>query len=99
MEMNDKNAQIVSELTNDDGFVVTIDDLECGYRARNIRTSRTSLGMTQTEFAALMRVSVTTLRDWEDVKIMPPEHAVAFAWIIAADPKYVEQTLATRLVS
>lgn len=46
---------------------------EKSQRARLIRTTRTALGLSQTEFAGRFRVPDGTLRDWEQARVSPSE--------------------------
>lgn len=63
-------------------------------RARLIRTTRTSLGLSQSEFASRFRVPVGTLRDWEQARATPPDFAVAYVRVIARHPDMVAQAVA-----
>lgn len=75
-------------------FDATPEALERGQRARLIRTTRTGLGLSQTEFASRFRVPVGTLRDWEQARSMPPDFAVAYVRVIGQHPNMVAKVVA-----
>ena len=86
---------VLSADPNDpEDFEVTAQGLERGQRARLIRMTRTSLGLSQTEFATRFRVPVGTLRDWEQARVTPPDFAVAYVRVIARHPDMVAQAVA-----
>jgi putative transcriptional regulator len=73
---------------------VTFEGLEQGYRARTIRVTRTSLGLSQPEFAERFHVPVGTLRDWEQARVMPPDFAMAYIRVIGLMPDAVAKAVA-----
>jgi putative transcriptional regulator len=75
-------------------FDVTADGFERGLRARLIRTTRTGLGLSQSEFASRFRVPVGTLRDWEQARVTPPDFAIAYVRVIARHPDIVAKAVA-----
>ena len=93
-----KKDSIVLPADPDDpeDFDVTEEGLEQGYRAREIRMTRTALGLTQEAFAERFRVPVGTLRDWEQARVMPPDVAVAYVRVIARHPDLVAAAVAER---
>jgi putative transcriptional regulator len=74
-------------------FDVSPEALERGQRARLIRETRTSLGLTQAEFARSFRVPVGTLRDWEQARATAPDFAVAYVRVIAQHPDLVAEVV------
>jgi putative transcriptional regulator len=74
-------------------FDVSPEALERGQRARLIRETRTSLGLTQAEFARRFRVPVGTLRDWEQARATAPDFAVAYVRVIAQHPDLVAEVV------
>ncbi|MBX3570319.1 MAG: helix-turn-helix domain-containing protein [Rhizobiaceae bacterium] len=70
-------------------FDATVEALDRGRRARLIRTTRTALGLSQTEFAGHFRVTVGTLRDWEWARVSPPDFAVAYVKVLGKFPDMV----------
>ena len=58
-----------------------------------VKTLRRALGLTQEEFAALYRIPLGTLRDWEQGRSVPDQPAKAYLTVIARDPKGVERAL------
>jgi putative transcriptional regulator len=75
-------------------FDVTVEALDRGQRARMIRTTRTRLGLSQSEFAIRFRVPVGTLRDWEQARTTAPDFAMAYVRVIAQHPDMVAEALA-----
>ncbi len=75
-------------------FDVTTEGLDRGMKARIIRRARRATGTTQLAFSTRFRVPIGTLRDWEQARVTPPEYAVAYAQVIAADPEFVDQAIA-----
>ena len=73
---------------------VSAEGLERGQRARLIRMTRTSLGLSQAEFASRFHVPVGTLRDWEQARVTPPEFAVAYVRVIGRHPDIVAEVVA-----
>ena len=84
---------IPADPNDDEDFAVTAEELEQANRSYLIRTTRTKLGLTQTEFAERFRVPVGTLRDWEQARVLPPEFAVAYVRVIARHPDLVADAL------
>ncbi|GHC58758.1 helix-turn-helix domain-containing protein [Neogemmobacter tilapiae] len=75
-------------------FDVTAQALDRGQRARLIRKTRTTLGLSQTEFASRFHVPVGTLRDWEQARATAPDFAVAYVKVIAQHPDIVAKAVA-----
>ncbi|WP_244421528.1 helix-turn-helix domain-containing protein [Allomesorhizobium alhagi] len=75
-------------------FDATAEALDRGQRARLIRTTRTALGLSQTEFTGRFRVPVGTLRDWEQARVSPPDFAVAYVKVIGQYPEMVAKAVA-----
>ena len=75
-------------------FHVTAEGMERGQRARLIRTTRTTLGLSQAEFASRFHVPVGTLRDWEQARVAAPDFAVAYVRVISLHPDMVAKAVA-----
>jgi putative transcriptional regulator len=58
-------------------------------RVVNVKKLRERLGLTQEAFAALYRIPVGTLRDWEQSRKVPDAPARAYLTVIARDPHAV----------
>ncbi|WP_246318746.1 helix-turn-helix domain-containing protein [Peteryoungia desertarenae] len=71
----------------------TEEALDRAQRARIIRRTRNSLGLSQSEFATRFRVPVGTLRDWEQACVTAPDFAVAYVKVIAQHPDLVAEAL------
>ncbi|TPW32078.1 helix-turn-helix domain-containing protein [Pararhizobium mangrovi] len=91
-----KNAPIAlpTDQADAEDFDVTVEALDRGQRARLIRTTRTKLGLSQSEFASRFRVPVGTLRDWEQARATPPDFAVAYVKVIGRYPDIVASAVA-----
>lgn len=63
-------------------------------RITPVKRLRIELGLSQTEFSERFHIPVGTLRDWEQRRSEPDQAAQAYLKLIAADPAYVERTLA-----
>ena len=50
---------------------------------------------TQEEFAAMLNISIGTLRNWEQGRRKPDGAALSLLKIVKADPQYVEKVLLT----
>lgn len=53
----------------------------------DVRRVREHIGLSQSEFARLMRVSVRTLQNWEQHRRTPTGPAAALLKIVSTDPK------------
>ncbi len=83
-----------SDPTDQEDFDATAEALDRGQRARLIRSTRTTLGLSQSEFARRFRVPVGTLRDWEQARATPPDFAVAYVKVIGQHPEMVAKAVA-----
>ena len=61
----------------------------------DVRTLRQRYGLTQPKFAALMGISVATLRNWEQGRRRPEGPARALLKVAAANPEAVAAALAS----
>nr|WP_295738892.1 helix-turn-helix domain-containing protein [uncultured Acidocella sp.] len=75
-------------------FDVSTEAMDRAQRARLVRITRTKLGLSQPEFAARFMVPVGTLRDWEQARVTPPDFAIAYVRVIAAQPDMVAALVA-----
>jgi putative transcriptional regulator len=55
---------------------------------------RKRLGMTQTEFARALRIPLSTLRNWEQGRVLPDPAARSLLAIVARSPKAALRALA-----
>jgi putative transcriptional regulator len=62
--------------------------------ALSVKTLRAKLGLSQPKFAALLRIDVGTLRNWEQGLREPTGPAKALLTAIARDPVHVLKALA-----
>jgi putative transcriptional regulator len=59
----------------------------------DVKGLRKALGMSQPEFAARYGFKLATLRDWEQKRSQPVEHARAYLLLIKKNPKAVSKAL------
>jgi putative transcriptional regulator len=59
----------------------------------DVRAVRAKLGVSQTEFALMIGVSVATLRNWEQGRRTPDGPALALLRVAAKNPKAVAEAL------
>lgn len=64
------------------------------YEPGDIASIRLKLGATQKEFAEMIRVSIGTLRNWEQGHRSPTGPAKALLTLVAAMPKQARKVLA-----
>ena len=88
LDANLKEAVKVAKGTKAPGSVYIV------LKPAEIKAIRTSVGMSQSEFASTFRLSLDTLKGWEQGKRKPDAAAANFLRIIQADPKFVQRTLA-----
>ncbi len=94
MMVKNGNIALRSDPDKARNFDVAQEGLECGLKAHIIHPTRTATGSTQIAFASRFRVLVATLHDREQAHLTPPEYAVAYATVIAADPEFVTWVIA-----
>jgi putative transcriptional regulator len=63
-------------------------------RVSRVKVLRQRLGMTQSEFARVFRLPITTLRDWEQRRSTPDAPARALLLAIERDPDAMRRLLA-----
>jgi putative transcriptional regulator len=61
--------------------------------APDARAVRERMGLSQSEFARLMRVSVRTLQNWEQRRRRPTGPAAALLKIVSSEPEVALKTL------
>ena len=92
--MKKNTIALAKDAHDSEDFDVSIDGVEQGLRAREIRQIRNEIGLTQAEFATQFKVPIGTLRDWEQARVMPPEYALAYVRVIKADPALARKLIA-----
>lgn len=93
MTVKRKSIALPADPADAEDFDVAAEGLDRGRRARLIRTTRTALGLSQTEFAGRFRMPVGTLRDWEQARVRPPDFAVAYIKVIGRYPEMVAKAV------
>ena len=66
---------------------------EFEYKPVNVKAVRTQLGLTQIEFAIMIGVSVSTLRNWEQGRRRPVGPARALLRVAEQNPLVVKKAL------
>jgi len=64
-----------------------------GYPAADVRAVRERIGLSQSQFARMIRVSVKTLQNWEQKRRSPTGPAAALLQIVAREPQVALRTL------
>ncbi len=62
-------------------------------RKGDIAALRAFIGLSQVEFARALRISVHTLRNWEQGRRQPEGPAIALLQIAATHPKFIRDNL------
>jgi putative transcriptional regulator len=75
-------------------FGVSVAGLERAQMGRRIRMLRTSLGLSQVEFAERYGIPVANIRQYEIGRTMPPPAVQSFLTVIAAEPERTAAALA-----
>ena len=75
-------------------FDVSVAGLERGLMGRRIRMLRNRLGMSQDEFARAYGIPVTSIRQYEIDRHMPPPAVRAYLKVIAAEPERTKRAVA-----
>jgi SNF2 family DNA or RNA helicase/DNA-binding transcriptional regulator YiaG len=73
-------------LSDEDNPPLSRDDFQRMKAVPRIKTIRTSLGLTQEQFAKRFEIPIGTLRDWEQGRSEPDQPAKAYLNAIARDP-------------
>jgi putative transcriptional regulator len=63
------------------------------FEPADVKAVRAKLGVSQTEFALMIGVSVATLRNWEQGRRTPDGPALALLRVAAKNPKAVASAL------
>ncbi len=73
---------------------VTVAALERGFMGRRVRQLRNRLGMSQEEFARAYGISLSSIRQYEIGRYMPPPATRAYLKVIAAEPEMTRKAVA-----
>ncbi|AFN57578.1 putative transcriptional regulator [Zymomonas mobilis] len=92
--MKKEHIILPADPNDPEDFAVSREALERGLRGRLIRKARKKLGLSQQEFASRFKISVGTLRDWEQSRSKAPDFAIAYVKVIARAPDMVAETVA-----
>ena len=93
--MNKETTIAIPADPNDpEDFDVSVAGLERGLMGRRIRKLRNRLGMSQEEFAAAFGIPVSSIRQYEIGRYMPPPAVRAYIKVIEAEPDLVRKVVA-----
>ena len=92
--MKNEHIALPADPSDREDGAVTYEGLDRGQRARLIRQTRSTLGLSQQEFATRFHVPVGTLRDWEQARATAPDFAIAYVRVIGQHPDMVAQAVA-----
>ena len=93
--MNKETTIAIPADPNDpEDFDVSVAGLERGLMGRRIRKLRNRLGMSQEEFAAAFGIPVSSIRQYEIGRYMPPPAVRAYLKVIEAKPEMVRKAVA-----
>jgi putative transcriptional regulator len=90
--MTDEEAE-ANALSDPDNPPMTEEQIRSAPRMPRVKVIRRALGLTQEEFSARYRISLGTLRDWEQGRSEPDQPARAYLKVIASDPEGTAKAL------
>ena len=80
-------------LSDPDAFPVTPEDVPRFRRVVDLKAIRQQLHLTQEQFAATFHLPISTLRDWEQHRVVPDQAARTLLCVIAKNPEAVKNAL------
>ena len=93
--MNKETTIAIPADPNDpEDFDVSVAGVERAHMGRRIRKLRNRLGMSQDEFARAYGIPVTSIRQYEIGRHMPPPAVRAYLKAIDAEPEVVRKAVA-----
>ena len=93
--MNEENMIAIPADPNDpEDFDVSVAGLKRAHMGRRFRVLRHKLGVTQEQFAQTYGIPVTSLRQYEMARYMPPPAVRAYLKVIEAEPEVVKRVMA-----
>lgn len=93
--MNKETTIAIPADPNDpEDFDVSVAGVERAHMGRRIRKLRNRLGMSQEEFAKAFGISVSSIRQYEIGRHMPPPAVRAYLKVIEAEPEVVRKAVA-----
>ena len=93
--MNEENIIAIPADPNDpEDFDVSVAGLKRAHMGRRFRVLRHKLGVTQEQFAQTYGIPVTSLRQYEMARYMPPPAVRAYLKVIEAEPEVVKRVMA-----
>ena len=93
--MNEETMIAIPADPNDpEDFDVSVAGLKRAHMGRRFRVLRHRLGVTQEQFAQTYGIPVTSLRQYEMARYMPPPAVRAYLKVIEAEPEVVKRVMA-----
>jgi putative transcriptional regulator len=86
-------SQTFSEIDERESRPMTAEERKAARRLPRVTVIRRALRLTQEQFAERYKISVSTLRDWEQGRVEPEGPARAYLRAIAGDPDGVAKAL------
>ncbi len=86
------DRMIAAQILSDADTAPDVTNLPPSWR-QSVSALRSRLGMTQTELADLLRISVATIRNWEQGRTPPEGAASTLLTVLAREPKAVMRAL------
>ena len=83
----------MNQINDPDSKPLSDDDLRRMRRTPQAKIIRRALQLSQEEFAAAYRISIGTLRDWEQNRSQPDKAARSYLKVIAREPEVVRNAL------
>lgn len=94
MRVNEETTIAIPADPNDpEDFYVSIAGLKRGLMGREVRLLRRRLGMSQDEFAKAYGIPLSSIRQYEIGRHMPPPAVRAYLKAISAEPEAVRRAL------
>ena len=88
------DCMIAAQIAKDSDTAPDVTKLPVLWR-RDVSTLRARLGLTQMELASLLRISIGTIRNWEQGRTQPDGAASALLTVLEREPKAVMRALNT----
>jgi putative transcriptional regulator len=95
--MDESNFELLMESVKEAGAILRKEKKPARtfvFTPPDIKAIRRNANATQSEFAAMIGVSVATLRNWEQGRRIPEGPALALFKVASANPQYIKQVLA-----
>lgn len=88
--MTDEEVEAAAR-TDPDTIPLSVEERARMQRLPRVKVIRQALGMTQEEFASKFHLSISSVRDWEQGRVVPDQAARSYLHVIARNPEAVLQ--------